>query len=89
MQCWIYKGSRREETYLYLAQELATENETKQIPEQLMAALGGLQFVMQLSLSPQRALARANVELVMKDLHEQGYYLQMPPADPRRDDLVQ
>jgi uncharacterized protein YcgL (UPF0745 family) len=83
MQCWIYKGSRREETYLYLAQDLAQANDTDQIPEALLGALGTLTFVMELSLSRGRPLARANVEQVILDLSERGYYLQMPPADPQ------
>ena len=77
MQCWIYKGSRREETYLYLA----TKDGTEQVPAELLAAMGELELVMQLQLSAQRPLARANTEQVMHELAHKGYYLQMPPVD--------
>jgi len=35
--------------------------------------------VMELELHEQRPLARAEVQAVMKQLGEEGYYLQMPP----------
>ena len=85
MQCWVYKGSRRAETYLYLRDE----GDTSQVPEALIEAMGTLALVMQLSLSRERKLARASAEQVMRDLAERGYYLQMPPADQSRPDWVQ
>ncbi|WP_419621567.1 YcgL domain-containing protein [Thiolapillus sp.] len=39
---------------------------------------------MELELHPERRLARANAEKVLKQLAEEGYYLQMPP-DLRAD----
>ena len=77
MQCWIYKGSRREETYLYLA----VEDGTDPVPDALLTALGRLELVMSLELSPRRTLARASAEQVIQDLESKGYYLQMPPVD--------
>jgi len=44
---------------------------------------------MELSLSPERDLARASAEQVMRDLRQRGYYLQMPPAEQTRPDWVQ
>ena len=43
--------------------------------------MGELELVMQLQLSAQRPLARANTEQVMHELAHKGYYLQMPPVD--------
>ena len=77
MQCWIYRSTRREEVYLYLA----AEDDTQAVPDELLAAMGRLELVMELELSPQRRLARANPELVMRELENKGYYLQMPPVD--------
>jgi uncharacterized protein YcgL (UPF0745 family) len=85
MQCWIYKGSRRAETYLFLC----AEDDTSQVPEALLEAMGDLQLVMELSLSRERNLARASVEQVMRDLEQRGYYLQMPPAEQARPAWVQ
>jgi uncharacterized protein YcgL (UPF0745 family) len=73
--CWIYKSSRKEEMYLYLDKEDAYED----LPDMLKQHFGKAVFVMQLELSPERPLARADVTAVMAALDEQGYYLQMPP----------
>ena len=85
MQCWVYKGSRRAETYLYLCDE----GDTSRVPEALIEAMGTLELVMQVSLSRERKLARASAEQVMRDLTERGYYLQMPPAEQSRPHWVQ
>lgn len=76
MECWIYKGSRRDETYLYLA----AAEDWSSVPEPLLAAMGQLQLVMNLNLTPDRPLAHANVHSVIAALEQQGYYLQLPPA---------
>ncbi len=77
MQCWIYKGRRRGETYLYLG----AENATEAVPDELLQALGPLQLVMDLELSVDSVLVRARPADVMRQIHECGYYLQLPPAD--------
>ena len=41
---WIYKGTRRAETYLYVPEE----NNFEQVPQDLLTALGTLELVMQL-----------------------------------------
>lgn len=76
MQCWIYKGSGRAETYLYLREEGGTSS----VPKALIEALGELELVMELTLSLERRLARASAQLVMCELVQRGYYLQLPPA---------
>ena len=85
MQCWIYKGQRRGETYLYLGAENATES----VPDELLQAMGPLQLVMELDLSGQSALARANPRDVMREIHKRGYYLQLPPVDRPRPERLQ
>jgi uncharacterized protein YcgL (UPF0745 family) len=73
--CWIFKSTRKEEMYLYLAKEDGFGD----LPEMLRQHFGKAVFVMQLALQPGRPLARADVNVVMNALEEQGYYLQMPP----------
>jgi len=85
MQCWIYKGSRRAETYLYLR----NEGDISPVPGALIEAMGTLELVMELSLAHGRDLARASAEQVMRDLQQRGYYLQMPPAEQPRPAWVQ
>lgn len=85
MDCWIYKGARRAETYLYLA----AADDTSLVPGELLAALGSLELVMRLELSAGRALARANPVQVMRDLEQRGYYLQLPPVDMQGQGRIQ
>lgn len=73
--CWIYKSSKKEEMYLYLAREDSFD----EVPELLMARFGRARLVMQLDLHEARPLARANTAIVMQQLDEEGYFLQMPP----------
>ncbi len=73
--CWIYKSSKKDEMYLYLARE----DDFEAVPELLMARFGKPSLVMELELDEQRKLARADVTRVMSQLAEEGYYLQMPP----------
>ena len=73
--CWIYKSSKKDEMYLYLAEEDNFEN----VPELLMARFGTPSLVMTLELDENRNLARADVKSVLNQLGTEGYYLQMPP----------
>lgn len=75
MDCAIYKGRRKHESYLYIE----SAGDFSRVPGALLHILGELQLVMELSLSPHRPLANADVNEVMRLLDEQGYYLQMPP----------
>ena len=75
--CWIYKDRRRGETYLYLAKKDGFDA----APRALLDALGELEFVMELSLHPQRKLARARTAEVIRALTSDGYYIQLPPVD--------
>lgn len=77
MKCVIYKGSRKQDTYLYIERE----DDFERVPESLLKMLGGLQRVLALELTSERTLAQADPEQVRRLLREQGYYLQMPPQD--------
>ncbi|MEM7406975.1 MAG: YcgL domain-containing protein [Pseudomonadota bacterium] len=77
LDCWIYRSPRKPETYLYLTGEMAT----KPVPPGLLAAMAPLELVMQLTLHPERKLARASATRVMADLRAHGFYLQMPPNE--------
>ncbi|WP_456405326.1 YcgL domain-containing protein [Thiolapillus sp.] len=73
--CWIYKSSKKDEMYLYLA----SEEDFDAVPELLMAGFGQPSLVMELELHENRPLARADTAKVMQQLEEEGYFLQMPP----------
>ena len=75
---WIYKGSLRAETYLYVP----AENDFERVPTELLDAMGRLELVMELEIHEQRRLARVDARDVMKSVSKVGYFLQMPPVEP-------
>jgi hypothetical protein len=75
---WIYKASRRAETYLYVP----GEEDFQRVPEDLLTALGTLELVMRIELDEQRRLARVDAEEVMKSVSRAGYFLQLAPIEP-------
>jgi uncharacterized protein YcgL (UPF0745 family) len=74
--CQVYKSSRKEEMYLYVEKVQGLEK----VPAPLLQQFGEPQPVMLLKLEPGRKLARADIQLVLEAIDEQGYYLQMPPS---------
>jgi uncharacterized protein YcgL (UPF0745 family) len=81
MNCVVFRCSRKQEMYLYVPQEQADEAALARLPTALTQLTGRLEKVMELALTPERKLARANVQEVMQSLTEKGFYLQMPPND--------
>jgi hypothetical protein len=77
MQCFVYKSPRRADTYVFLAQR----DDFSPLPDALRERLGELELVMDLELHPGRRLARTNGETLMRALREQGFHLQVPPAE--------
>ncbi len=72
----IYKGSKRQEMYLYVPFGAQLDD----LPEALLSQFGELEVVMSLDVTPQRRFARASAEAVLAGIEEQGFYLQMPPT---------
>jgi uncharacterized protein YcgL (UPF0745 family) len=82
---WIYKGSRRAETYLYVPEA----NDFERVPEALLEAMGTLELVMELEIDEQRRLARVDAKDVMKSVLRVGYFLQLPPIEPEGKRRIQ
>ena len=74
--CDIYRSPRESEMYLYVSKQQGMQA----VPEKLQELFGKPVHVTTLLLTPERKLARADVEKVLNALEEQGYYLQMPPV---------
>lgn len=74
--CKIYRSQRQPGAYLYTTFEQGLEP----VPALLLAKLGDLSEAMSLLLEPDRKLANADVDAVMSQLHDNGFYLQMPPG---------
>lgn len=84
MQVSIYKSSKKDEMYLYVArpaneQEAETFDPLNVLVEPVRVAFGRATFVMHLELSESRKLARVNVLHVMDSIETKGFFLQMPP----------
>lgn len=73
--CDIYRSPRKEEMYLYVDKREGT----RRVPENLLQLFGRPQHVTTLLVTPEKKLARADVNKVLSEIRERGYYLQMPP----------
>ena len=80
--CSIYKSRKKDEMYLYTLRA----DGLKRVPDALMGQFGTAVHVTDIMLSAQRPLARADVTQVLRQIAEQGFYLQMPP--PREPWLI-
>jgi hypothetical protein len=80
--CSIYKSPRKDGMYLYVEKRDAL----KRGPEGLIAAFGAPQLAFEMVLTPERQLAREDITKVLANIKEQGYHLQMPPAE---DDYIE
>lgn len=74
MKCFVYRSTRKFDTYLYLVEKDQFSN----LPEGLQKLLGRTEYVLELDLTKTRTLANADVEQVISNLSTQGYYVQLP-----------
>ena len=89
MKCLIYRCGKKQEMYLYLPYQEDEAELLASLDAGLKAITGQLEKVMELELSAERKLARADVKTVLGALNKQGFYLQMPPnALLRKDDSM-
>lgn len=82
INCKIYRCARQDGMYLYIHSDKTSDD----LPEELTAMVKELTHVIDLELTPDRKLAREDVNVVMENLEEKGYHLQMPP-DPLKPNL--
>lgn len=74
----VYRSTRRQEMYLYVDAQADLER----VPEALLERFGTPVEALSLMLGPDRRLARADATRVLASIEEDGFYLQMPPAEP-------
>ncbi|NRB40696.1 MAG: YcgL domain-containing protein [Pseudomonadales bacterium] len=75
--CSIYRSSRKEGMYLYVAKT----DGLKKVPEALKELFGTAKLAMTMLLGEDKKLARVDAQDVLSGIAEKGFYLQMPPAD--------
>ncbi len=73
----VMRSARRADTYVYLPVDANFED----LPEGLRRVFGEATEFLQFTLDETRRLAQAEAPDVLKALHEQGFYLQLPPGD--------
>ena len=86
MKCIIFRCSKKQEMYLYVPWQADEHKLLADLPEALLGLTGKLDRLLELELSPDRKLARADVNQVMTALDEKGFYLQSPPNSLLRQD---
>ena len=77
MKTWVYKSSRRANTYLYVDRE----DDFSRIPNTLLDLMGPLDLVLEVDLASRDKLAQADINEVRSLLQERGFYIQMPPGE--------
>lgn len=75
--CSIYRSPKKNQMYLYV---LKSDVLTR-VPDALLGLFGKPQHAFDLVLSPERALAREDINKVLENLDTQGYHLQLPPPE--------
>lgn len=77
MLAHVYKSLRKADTYVYLRERDGFDA----LPGPLRERLGELQYVLEVTLTPQRRLAREDPAVVRSNLATRGFHLQLPPED--------
>lgn len=72
---YIYRSSKKEELYLFLAKE----DDFECVPPEVMKAFGAPHKAMELEVTPKMKMARSKPAEVLANLKERGFHLQMPP----------
>lgn len=75
--CSVYKSSKKKEMYIYVDRSYQLD----ELPETLKSVFGDPVHVLDMVLTPDKKLARVVAEKVLSSIEEQGFFLQMPPAE--------
>ena len=74
INCRVYRCAKQDGMYLYIHEDKTSAD----LPQDLLKMVKELTYVIDLELTPDRKLAREDVQVVMRNLQEKGYHLQMP-----------
>ena len=74
MNCFIYRCTRKQDLYIYLAEK----DDFSRVPAEIVNGLGITEFSMELEITPDTNLAKENVSTVMENLEQKGFHLQLP-----------
>lgn len=85
MQCFVYKSRKKLNTYLYVLEK----DDFGAIPEALQKLMGDMAFVLSFDLEKQNKLASEDIQVVRKNLADQGFHLQLPDQTKASDQDIQ
>ena len=84
LECSVHKSLKKDETYLFIP----TTTELSDLPPELLKILGQTEKVMDLTLTPEKKMARGSAESILNEISEQGFHLQMPEKDKNKVSLL-
>jgi len=76
MNCFVYRSNTKPGMYLYLVEK----DDFSDVPESLIKLLGDIVYSFEFDLSKNRKLVKAEALEVIRNMEENGYFLQMPPV---------
>ena len=72
----VFKSLKKSDTYLYAHYSQNFE----ELPSGLRESFGQYELVLEMQLSPEKKLARADATQVLSAIESRGFYLQLPPT---------
>lgn len=82
--CDVYKSIKQPDMYIYVSRQDGLDR----VPSELLDMFGEATLALTFVLTKGRKLARQDSEKVSKNLINQGYHLQMPPASRKFHEAV-
>ena len=79
MQCFVYRSKKQQNTYLFLP----TQDDFSNVPDSLLKLFGEAELSFDFELHAERKLVLADTGEVLRNLTDNGYFLQLPPGDDR------
>lgn len=76
MLSFIYKSLKKEALYLFVEKM----DDFSSVPRNLLETIGKPVFVMKLELTPELKLAREDTQQVIRQIRENGFFVQLPPC---------
>lgn len=73
MKSFIYRCSRKPDTYIYLAEE----DDFSNVPKNIINSLGIIEFALELDITNDMRLAKEDPETVRDNLNEHGFHIQL------------
>lgn len=73
MKAYIYRCSRKPDTYIYLAEE----DNISTVPNDIIKSLGIIEFALELDITKDMKLAKEDPQTILDNLDEHGFHIQL------------